>query len=313
MKIAPTPGLVVLIGGTGFIGTALAEVLARAGWQLRIAVRDTVAALRLKPLGDVGQIGAICADVRVPASLAAAVRGADVVVNLTGLLDEKGGQSFEDVHVKGAAAAATAAAQAGAKAFVHLSAIGADAASASAYGRSKAAGEAAVKAAFPAAAIVRPSLVFGAEDGFTNRFASLIASAPAVPVIAPGSRFQPVYVKDLAAALKAIIEQSASGIFEIGGPEVLSMKQILGFIAQETGHGEKLLVDAPDFGARLLAGLGFLPGAPLTKDQYLMLKQDNVVSGAYPGLAGLGIAATPLEAVSGQWLARYRAGGRFAA
>ncbi|PZU51212.1 MAG: complex I NDUFA9 subunit family protein [Sphingomonas sp.] len=313
MKIAPTPRLAVLIGGTGFIGTALAETLARSGWLLRIAARDTVAALRLKPLGDVGQIGAICADVRVPESLVAAVRGADVVVNLAGVLDEKGGQGFDAVHVKGAGAVAAAAAQAGVKTLIHLSAIGADPASASAYGRSKAEGEGAVKAAFPSASIVRPSLVFGAEDSFTNRFAGLIASAPVVPVIAPETRFQPIYVNDLAAALKAIAEQGLSGTFELGGAEQLNMRQILGFLAAETGNGEKLLVDTPDFGARLLAGFGFLPGAPLTRDQYLMLKQDNVISGAHPGLESLGVAPTPMEAVAGQWLSRYRAGGRFAA
>ena len=313
MKIAPTPRLAVLIGGTGFIGTALVETLARSGWLLRIAARDTIAALRLKPLGDVGQIGAICADVRVPESLVTAVRCADVVVNLAGILDEKGGQGFEAVHVKGAGAVAAAAAQAGVKTLIHLSAIGADPASPSAYGRSKAEGEAAVKAAFPSAAIVRPCLVFGAEDGFTNRFAALIASAPVVPVIAPQTRFQPIYVNDLAAALKAIADQGLSGTFELGGPEQLSMRQILGLIAAETGHGEKLMVDAPDFGARILAGLGFLPGAPLTRDQYLMLKQNNVASGTHPGLESLGVAPTPLEAVAGQWLSRYRAGGRFAA
>ena len=313
MQIAPTPGLAVLIGGAGFIGTAVAESLARAGWQLRIASRNPERARRLKPLGDVGQISFARADLRAPASIAAAARGADVVVNLVGILDEKGGQGFADIQARGAGIAAQAAAAAGARAFIQLSAIGADPASPSAYGRTKAQGESAVLAAFPSAAIVRPSLVFGAEDGFTNRFASLIAGAPVIPVIAPETRFQPVHVKDVAAAIHAIITGGRSGVHELGGPEILSMRQIIRFIADETGNGEKPLIDTPDFGARLIAGFGFLPGAPLTQDQYLMLKADNIVSGAHPGLADLGVSPTALQAVAGQWLARYRAGGRFAA
>lgn len=313
MQIAPSPGLAVLIGGAGFIGTAVTESLARAGWQLRIASRNPERARRLKPLGDVGQISFARADLRVPASVAAAVRGADVVVNLVGILDEKGGQRFSEIQAQGAGFAAQAAAAAGARAFVQLSAIGADPASPSAYGRTKAQGESAALAAFPLAAIVRPSLVFGAEDGFTNRFASLIASAPVVPVIAPETRFQPVHVKDVAAAVHAIIAGGRSGVHELGGPEVLSMRQIMRFIADETGNAAKALVDTPDIAARFIAGLGFLPGAPLTQDQYLMLKADNIVSGAYPGLPDLGIAPVSLQAVAGQWLARYRAGGRFAA
>jgi NADH dehydrogenase len=316
MQIASTPGLAALIGGAGFVGTALTEALVRAGWRVRIIGRNPAAARHLLPLGDLGQIAAVRADLRVPASLQAALEGADLVVNLVGILDEKGGQSFAQVQARGAASAAQTAARLGAGAFVQVSAIGADPASPSAYGRTKAEGEAAVRAAMPNAAIVRPSLIFGPDDGFTNRFAGLIAAAPVVPVIAPETRFQPVYVKDVAAALMAVIGRQFAGqpggLFELGGPEVLTMREIMAFIAAEIGCGEKPFIDTPDIGARLLAALGSLPGAPLTRDQYLMLKRDNIVSPGTPGLADLGIVPTPMEAVASGWLARYRAGGRFA-
>jgi len=316
MQIAPAPRLAALIGGAGFVVTALAEALVRSGWRIRIVGRNPAAARHLLPLGEVGQIAAVRADLRVPASLLPALDGADLVVNLVGILDEKGGQSFAQVQSRGAAAAAQAAAAVGAAAFLQVSAIGADPASPSAYGRTKAEGEAAVRAAIPSAAIVRPSLIFGPDDGFTNRFAGLIDSAPLVPVIAPETRFQPVYVKDVAAALVAVIEDLFSGqpgrIFELGGPQVLSMREIMAFIAREIGCGDKSFIDTPDFGARLLASLGSLPGAPLTRDQYLMLRRDNIVSPGMPGLADLGITPTALEAVAGNWLARYRRGGRFA-
>lgn len=312
---ASTSRLVALIGGSGFIGTALAEVFASAGWRVLAVGRNPDNARHLKPLGDLGQIGARAGDVRDPASLRAALAGADAVVNLVGILDEKGGQSFADAQVRGAGNAAAAAAVSGAQAFVQLSAIGANPRSPAAYARTKAEGEAAVRAAFPGAAIVRPSLVFGANDSFTNRFASLISASPAVPVISPETRFQPVFVNDVAAAVLAIVERQLGGeggtLWELGGPDVLTMRQILAFIAEAIGQ-EKPLLDTPDLGARLLAGLGFLPGAPLTHDQYLMLKEDNLPSGEHPGLAELGIVPTALAAVAPQWLLRYRAGGRFA-
>jgi len=317
-----TPRLVTLIGGSGFIGTALTEVFARAGWRVRIVCRNPGRAQRLKPLGDVGQIGIMRGDVRIPASLLPALAGADAAINLVGILDEKSGQRFAEVQAKGAGTAARAAVHQGVRAIVHMSAIGADPASPSAYGRSKGQGEAAVLAACPAdgackAAIVRPSLVFGAEDGFTNRFAGLIAAAPLIPVVAPETRFQPVFVGDLAEATLAIVERLLDGIdpggsiWELGGPEVLSMRQIMAFIANRIG-ADKPMLDTPDVAARIMAGFGFLPGAPLTKDQYLMLKRDNIVQHGMPGLAALGIEPTPLGAVAPDWLARFRSGGRFA-
>lgn len=323
LSALPTaPGLVAIVGGSGFIGSALTEAFAAAGWRVRIVCRNPAHAMHLKPLGDLGQIGSARADIRNPGSLLPALAGADAVVNLVGILDEKGGQSFSEVHAKGAEAVARAATHVAARALVHVSAIGADADSASAYGRSKAAGESAVRAAFPAAAIVRPSLVFGAEDSFTNRFAGLIAASPAVPVIAPEARFQPVYVVDLAKAILAICQRllngdeggrgGKGGTWEIGGPETLTMRSLLESIAEASGL-QKPLLDTPDIGARLLAGLGFLPGAPLTKDQYLMLKRDNVAAPGAPGLAELGIEPVPMAAVAPQWLSRHRPGGRFAA
>lgn len=316
MQNSQSPGLVTLIGGSGFIGRALAEVFASAGWRLNILCREPQRAMRLRPLGDVGQIAAFRGDVKVPASLLPALDGATLAINLVGILDEKGGQRFAEVQARGAAAAAAAAARQGVAHFIQLSAIGADAQSPSAYGRTKAEGEAGVRAAMPGAVVVRPSLVFGADDGFTNRFAGLIASAPVIPVVAPETRFQPVYVKDVAAAVHGIAQrlvagEGAASLYELGGPEVLSMRQIMGFIAGTIG-AEKPMVDVPDAGARLLAGFGSLPGAPLTRDQYLMLKRDNVASHGVPGLAELGIAPTPMAAVAADWLARYRAGGRFA-
>lgn len=316
MQIASTPRLAALIGGAGFVGTALTEALVRAGWRVRIVGRNPASARHLLPLGDLGQIAALRADLRVPASLQPALQGADLVVNLVGILDEKGGQSFAQVQARGAALAAQTAARLGVPAFVQVSAIGADPQSPSAYGRTKAEGEAAVQAAMPNAAIVRPSLVFGPDDGFTNRFAGLISAAPVVPVIAPETRFQPVYVKDVAAALLAVIDRQFAGrpgtTYELGGPEVLSMREIMAFIAAEIGCADKPFIDTPDIGARLLASFGALPGAPLTRDQYLMLRRDNIVSPGAPGLADLGITPTPLEAVAPTWLARYRTGGRFA-
>lgn len=311
--VAPlTTPLVALVGGAGFIGTAVAEAFARAGWRIRIACRDLAHAQHLRPLGDVGQIGFVQADVTVPRSLPRAVEGADLVVNLVGILDERT-QRFAEVQAEGAGHVARAAAAAGSRGFIHLSAIGADAGGESAYGRTKAAGEAAVLAAFPGAAIVRPSLVFGPEDMLTNRFAGIMATAPVVPVIAGDTKFQPVYVVDVAEAVVEIARRlmagGVGGVFELGGPEILSMRELLARIAADCGRDVRF-VDMPAAGARLL---GALPGAPVTKDQLAMLKCDNVASAALPGLAELGVSPTPLSAVASAWLGRYRPGGRFAA
>jgi len=243
------------------------------------------------------------------ASLDRACEGATAVVNLVGILKGK----FEAIHVEGARNAAEAAAHAGASAFVQVSAIGADAASPSAYGRSKAEGEAAVRASFPTATIIRPSLVFGREDQLTNRFAQM-ARLPFLPVIAGGTKFQPVYVADLAQAIAAAALDPlthAGRNYEIGGPEVMTMRTLNERIAALAGQSPAI-APVPNFVAELMAKLGFLPGAPLTRDQWAMLQTDNVAAPGAPGLEAFGITPTPLAAVAPAWLDRFHKGGRFA-
>lgn len=307
--------LVTLIGGSGFIGRAATEELTRLGWRVRVLVRNVHAANRLKPLGNLGQIAISGGDVRSPESVAAALDGADAVVNFVGILAPGGGATFDAVHHRAAALVAQQAARAGVRRLVHVSAIGADRNSPSDYGRSKGEGEQAVRAAFPSAAIVRPSIVFGADDQFTNRFATVARQVPfMVPVIAPDTRFQPVFVDDVARAITRLVTEQADvpPVTELGGPQVFTMRQINEYIVRTIGL-TKPIVDVPDYAARMIAKAGFLPGAPLTWDQYLMLQRDNVADTALPGFAALGIVPTPMGAVAPQWLARYRRGGRFAA
>ncbi len=302
--------LITIIGGSGFVGRYVVQELAKTGARLRVAIRDPQTALFLKPLGGLGQIQLMQADIRSPASMAAACDGADAVINLVGILDESGGQSFDAVQANGAANAARAAAAAGATAFVQMSAIGADASSPAAYARTKAEGEAAVRAAFPAATILRPSIIFGPEDGFINRFAGLARLLPlVVPVIAPNTRFQPVYVVDVAQAVVAALSGSGGRTLELGGPKCWTMRDLNAWILSETMI-DKPLIDVPDGVAALMASFSFLPGAPLTKDQWRMLQLDNVVTGQN-GLALLGIRPTPLEAIAPAYLVRYRKHGRF--
>jgi NADH dehydrogenase len=302
--------LVTLVGGSGFIGTALVEQLAKTGARIRVMVRHPAGAQHLKPLGDLGQIQLLAGDLRSEAELARALDGAEAAINLVGILKPSRDAGFDAIHAFGAQLVADVARRQGVGAFLHLSAIGADPASPSAYGRSKGDGEKLVRASFPAATIVRPSLVFGPDDGFTNRFAQLIAALPVVPVVAPETRFQPVWVRDVADGLLRALDRPGE-TFEFGGPDILTMRQIFAFLMQAIGR-EKPMLNVPDAGARLLARFGFLPGAPLTQDQYRMLLADNVVSGDHPGLAELGISPTPMAAVAPDWLARYRRGGRFA-
>ncbi|EQB02427.1 3-beta-hydroxy-delta(5)-steroid dehydrogenase [Sphingobium baderi LL03] len=302
--------LVTLFGGGGFLGRQVAQALLERGARVRVAQRDLAGAMRIKPLGGLGQTQFVVADIRKPKSVALAVAGSDIVINLVGILTG----DFDAVHRQGAANVAKAAADAGVKALVHVSAIGADAQSPSAYGRSKAAGEAAVKAAFPNATIIRPSIIFGPEDQFLNRFADLIRMAPVVPVIGAGTKFQPVFVTDVAGAIaNAAAQPDAHGgkSYELGGPQVLSMMELNAWIAKAIGR-ERSLVAVPAPLASLIAAFGFLPGAPITRDQYAMLQKDNVVAPGAEGLAALGIAPTPMGAVAEGWLVRYRRHGRFA-
>ena len=299
--------LVTVFGGGGFVGRYVVQALLAAGARVRVAQRDITTANSLKPLGNLGQLQLIVADVGKPASLARAVAGADAVVNLVGSF-----ANMDAVQNVGAGNIAKAAAEAGVGALVHISAIGADANSDADYGRSKAAGEAAVRAAFPAATILRPSIVFGREDAFVNRFAGLIRMLPVVPVIGAATKFQPVFVGDVAKAVVAALVRGGGETMELGGPDVLSMLELNRWIAKGIGR-DPVFVEVPDVAAGLLARTtGWLPGAPITADQFKMLGSDNVVTGT-DGLATLGISPTPLDAVAEGWLNIYRKHGRFGA
>lgn len=303
--------LVTVFGGGGFVGRYVVEALLRSGARVRVAERDPKSSWYLKAQANLGQITSIKADVTQPDSVARAIAGADAVVNLVG--------SFADMqrlHVDGARNVAEAAAKAGVKALVHISAIGADVGSASTYGRTKGEGEAAVRKAFPKATILRPSIVFGREDAFINRFAALIRMSPICPIIGGRAKFQPVFAGDVGqAACAAAINPGTHGgaIYELGGPAVLSMQQINEWIADRTGY-KTFFIDVPNGVASALATLtGWLPGAPITRDQWLMLQSDNVVAPRAKGLKALGVAPTPLDAVAHGWLVQYRRHGRFGA
>jgi uncharacterized protein YbjT (DUF2867 family) len=304
--------VVTLFGGGGFLGRYAAQALLRTGARVRIAQRDPRRAFFLKPLAAVGQVQFAAVDLRDPAAVGEAVRGSDCVVNLVGIL--KG--DFDSIHVAGARNVAEAAGEAGAGALVHVSAIGADAGSVSAYGRSKGEGEEAVRAAFPGATILRPSVLFGREDNFINRFAGMARLAPVLPVISGATRFQPVYAADVARAVSASAldpRRHGGRTYELGGPQVLTMRELMEWVCETTGRGRPL-IDIPDPVGRLIArATGWLPGAPITWDQWLMLRSDNVVAPGAHGLEAFGLPKTPLAAVSEGWLTSYRRHGRFAA
>ena len=307
--------LVTIFGGSGFLGRHTVRALARAGWRIRVATRTPGRGFFLRPLGTVGQIDFVKCDVADADSVAAAVKGANAVINLTGILFQKG-QTFEDVQAEGAANVARAAAAAGATALVHVSAIGADAASASDYAVTKAQGEQAVRESFPNAVILRPSIIFGPEDGFFNKFAAMARYLPMLPLVGGGhTRFQPVFVGDVAAAIvKALSSSAARGrTFELGGPSIYSFKELLQLILRETGR-KRILAPLP-FGIATVqaAFLQILPNPILTMDQVKLLKKDNVVAPTAAGLADLGITPTSVEAVIPSYLWRFRAKGEYAA
>ena len=307
-----TDRLVTLFGGGGFIGRYVAQALFKAGARVRFAEREPRRAYFLKPLGGLGQSQFQRADIRHADDVAAAVAGADAVINLVGVLSG----SFHTVHVDGARNVAAAARAAGVNALVHLSAIGADPESPSDYGRTKGEGERAVREAFPAATIVRPSIVFGPEDQFVNRFAGLARLLPVVPVLRGAWKLQPVYAADLgkAVAMAALDPVPHAGkTYELAGPQTVSMREFNEWICRATGRASKTLVDIPDPIGRLMARFfGWAPGAPITWDQWLMLQKDNVASGEHPGFEAFGISPAPLAAVAGSWLTLYRRHGRFA-
>jgi NADH dehydrogenase len=310
--------LVTVFGGSGFLGRSVVRALAKREYRIRVAVRRPELAGHLQPLGRVGQIHAEQVNLRYPTSVEAAMRGSQVAVNLVGILVESGAQTFDAVHVGGAAAVAKAAAIAGAD-MVHVSAIGASDASPSRYARSKAAGEKAVLAAVPSATVLRPSVVFGPEDQFTNRFAALARMSPVIPLVGGGTtKLQPVYVGDVASAVADAVDGKTrpGATYELGGPEVLTMRETIEIILATIGRERMLL--SLSFGLAKLQALllQFAPEAlKLTPDQVELLRSDNVVSEAARDagltLEGLGITPDSLEAVIPQWLWRFRKTGQF--
>jgi len=310
--------LVTVFGGSGFLGRNVVRALCKRDYRIRIAVRRPELAYHLQPAGKVGQIHAVQANVRYPASVQAAMRDSGIVVNLVGILNPAGKQSFEAVHARASETVAKAAAAIGAR-VVHISAIGADENSASVYARTKAAGEQAALAAVPSASIIRPAVVFGPEDNFTNRFASLARLSPALPLIGGGhTRMQPVYVGDVATAVADAVDgkTKAGATYELGGPEILTMREIMQLICEIT-YRDRALVSLPFGLAKLQALLlQFAPGAlKLTADQVELLKTDKVVSDAANAagltLQGLGISPDSMEAVAPQYLWRFRPRGQF--
>lgn len=300
---------VTLLGGSGFIGRHVAQELLARGARLTIASRNPRRAFALKPLGNLGQLRMVACDATNPDMLAAVLAGSDAVVNLIGAFDG----DLDALQGRGVGRIARAAREAGAQAFVHVSANGADAESPVDYARTKAEGEEAVLAAFPSATVLRPSIVFGPDDNFINRFAGLIAMLPVMPVFGPEAKLQPVFVDDVAEAVAAALGNPAHAgkTYELCGPEVMTMLELNQRIAKAEGR-DRLFAPLPDAlsGAFALA-TGWAPGAPITHDQWRLLKAGNVASGKLPGLDKLGIAAKPLGLFLDRWLVRFRKHGRF--
>ncbi len=314
--------LVTIYGGSGFVGRYIARRMAKDGWRVRVAVRRPNDALFVRPYGVPGQVEPVLCNIRDDASVRAVMTGADAVINCVGILNRSGKNTFDSVQAQGAGRVARIAAELGVPHLVQLSAIGADTGSDSDYARSKAAGEEAVLAAYPAAVILRPSVIFGSEDQFFNRFAGMATLSPILPVVGADTRFQPVYVDDVAqAAVLAATGQAAPGIYELGGPDVLSfralMQRMLAVIQRR-----RLIVNVPFFVARLMGGafdllqtltVGLFENKTLTRDQVKNLARDNVVAKDAKGFAQLGIAPTSIESVLPEYLWRYRPSGQYAA
>jgi uncharacterized protein YbjT (DUF2867 family) len=314
-------GLVTVFGGSGFIGAQVVRALAKRGLRVRIAVRRPGVAYRARTLGDVGQIELVQANLRNPASIGRALDGAEACINLVGVLYETGRQRFQTLHAKGAEEVASAARARGITNFVQMSALGADPDSASKYARTKGLGEQAVRALIPSAVVIRPSVVFGADDGLFNRFAGLASMMPIVPLPGGGAtRFQPVFVGDLAAAIaQAVTDPALAGkTFEVGGPRVYTYRELMELTLREI-HKSRPLLSLPWAAADLIGALSeiptkFLPIPPLlTRDQVALLKSDSVPTAGAPGLKALGVMTpTAVEAILPTYLYRYRKGGQFA-
>lgn len=314
--------LVTIFGGSGFVGRYIARRMAKEGWRVRVAVRRPNEALFVKPYGVPGQVEPLACNIRDDASVRSMIRGADAVVNCVGVLNSLGANTFDAVQAEGAGRIARLAAVEGIGTLVHISAIGADAASDSVYARTKGEGEAAVLAAFPAAVILRPSVIFGTEDHFFNRFAGMTRMGPVLPIVGAGTKFQPVHVDDVArAAVKAVLGQADAGVYELGGPEVDSLRGLMGRMLRVVQR-RRAVINMPFFLARIMGfgfdmvqgvTLGLIENKVLTRDQVKSLRHDNVVSAGAKGFAELGITPTAMDAVLPEYLWRYRRSGQYAA
>ncbi len=312
------PPLITIFGGSGFVGRYITQRMAQAGWRVRVAVRRPNEEMHVLPYGEVGQVALVQANVRDTASTRAAIEGADVVVNCVGIIAEDSHQKFNAVNCGAAARIARLSAEAGVGKLVHISALAADAESESEYARSKAMGEADVLKNFPSATILRPSIVFGPEDQFFNMFGTMSRYFPVLPIVGADSKMQPVYVDDVAAAAEAAIMGDATGVYELGGPDVETMRQLIARLLHVVRR-KRFIVNIPFGMARINAffieiwhkfSLGIVPLA-LTRDQVKLLKFDNVVSEGAPGLEALGVQPTSMEAVLDSYLYRFRPQGQY--
>ena len=314
------PKLVTIFGGSGFVGRYVAQRMAKEGWRVRIAVRRPNEALFVKTYGDVGQVEPILANIRDKNSTRAAILGSDAVVNCVGILNETSEQKFTDLQAYGAGQVAKIAADCGVKTFVHFSAIGADIDSQSKYLKSKAEGEAMVKASFKNAIIIRPSIVFGAEDQFFNRFATMAKLSPVIPLVGADTKFQPVYVDDIASvAVRGVLGQAKRGIYELGGPEVASFKELM-IKLMKIIRRRRIIMNIPFFAASMQGSffdalqkfsLGLFTNNILTRDQVISLKKDNVVSKNKMGFKSLDMTPTAMETILEEYLYRHRPYGQY--
>ncbi len=312
--------MVTIYGGSGFVGRYIARRMANEGWRVRVAVRRPNEAMFVKPYGVVGQVEPILCNIRDDASVAAAMHGADAVVNCVGVLNELGKNEFDAVQAEGAERIARLAAEQGIARMVHISAIGADANSDSVYSQTKAQGEAGVLAHMPGAVILQPSVIFGTEDQFFNRFAGMTRMGPFLPLVGAETRFQPVYVDDVAkAAVQGVLGQADAGIYELGGPEVKTFRALMEQML-EVIHRRRVIIGVPFFAARIMAGVldiakfvsfQLFPNHILTRDQLKNLRRDNVVSEGAKGFADLGIEPAALESVLPDYLWKFRPAGQY--
>jgi uncharacterized protein YbjT (DUF2867 family) len=314
--------LVTIYGGSGFVGRYIARRMAKQGWRVRVAVRRPNEALFVKPYGAVGQVEPVLCNIRDDASVRAVMQGADAVVNCVGILNRSGKNTFDAVQAEGPGRIARIAAELGVRHLVQISAIGADANSSSVYARTKADGEAAVVAAYPAAVILRPSVIFGPEDGFFNRFAAMSRLGPILPLVGANTRFQPVYVDDIAAAaVLGVTGQATPGIYELGGPEVATFRALMDKMLHVIQR-RRLVLNVPFFVARIMGfsfdmlqavTLGLFNNGLITRDQVKNLAHDNVVAPGARGFAELGLTPATMDSVLPEYLWRYRPSGQYAA